>query len=326
MNILVTGGAGYIGSTVAAQLIEAGHSVVVVDNLQHGHRAAVPAEAAFIQADLGDAPAMKHVFDTHSFEAILHFAAFIEAGESMKDPGLFFRNNVVNALALLEQAVAHKVNRFVFSSTAAVFVAKDEPLAEDDAFGPSNTYGETKLMVERILHWFNQIHGLRCAILRYFNAAGATETRGENHQPESHLIPNVLMVPQGKRDHIKIFGADYPTPDGTCVRDYIHISDLASAHVLAVEALAEKDWLVYNLGNGTGYSIREVIEAARAVTGHPIPAQETPRRPGDAPILVAGSQRIKDELGWQPKYPNLEDIIGSAWAWHQAHPNGYESA
>ncbi len=324
MNVLVTGGAGYIGSTTAAQLIEAGHNVVVVDNLARGHREAVPAEAEFIQANLDDESTLQDIFDNHNFAAILHFAAYIEAGESMRDPGTFFRNNVINSLRLIEQAVAHDVKKIVFSSTAAVYVAKDTPLVEDDPLGPSNTYGETKLMVEKMLYWFNQIHGLRCAILRYFNAAGATAIRGENHQPESHLIPNVLMVPQGTRDHIKIFGTDYPTPDGTCIRDYIHIEDLASAHLLALNALEEKDWLRYNLGTGTGYSIREVIEAARAVTGHPIPVEETPRRPGDAAILVAGSERIKNELGWQPKHTHLEDIMGSAWAWHQAHPNGYK--
>jgi UDP-glucose 4-epimerase len=323
MKILVTGGAGYIGSTTVAQFIEAGHEVTVYDSLEHGYRAAIPAEAEFIQADLADEATLKATFDTHSFEAIVHFAAYIEAGESMKDPGLFFRNNVVNTLRLIEQAVAHHVNKFIFSGSAAVYAIQDRPLIEADPLDPLNAYGETKLMIERILYWFHQIYGLRYAVLRYFNAAGATETRGEAHQPESHLIPNILLVPLGKRDKIKIFGTDYPTPDGTCVRDYIHIHDLALAHRLVLEALAERETMTYNVGNGKGFSIREVIEVARAVTGHPIPAEEAPRRPGDPAILVANATRIEQELGWQPRYKSLEEIIGSAWKWHQTHPTGY---
>jgi UDP-glucose 4-epimerase len=255
----------------------------------------------------------------------MHFAAFIEAGESMKDPGRFYRNNLINSLQLIESAVQASVNRFVLSSTAAVYQSNDEPLTEDSPLGPTNVYGHTKLIVEQTLEWYRRIHGLHYAALRYFNACGALPGRGEAHQPESHLIPLVLQVPLGQREHIKIFGTDYPTPDGTCIRDYIHIADLVSAHQLALEALEKSNCLIYNIGNGSGYSVREVIETARAVTGHPIPAQESPRRAGDPARLVASSEKIRRELGWQPQFPDLKDILTSAWEWHRSHPKGYQA-
>lgn len=323
MHILVTGGAGYIGSAAAEALLAAGHTVTVFDNLSHGHRAAVPAGARFVHGDLLDRSLLADVLAAEPFGAVLHFAALIEAGESMKDPGVFFRNNVTGSFNLIEECVRHKVQRFVLSSTAAIFASSDEPLSEDARVQPMNTYGETKRMVEQALQWYGQVHGLRYAALRYFNAAGALPHRGEAHQPESHLIPRVLGVAQGKAEAMTLFGTDYPTPDGTCIRDYIHIADLVSAHLLVLEALAERPALAYNLGNGAGYSNLEVIEAARAVTGHPIPVNALPRRPGDAPRLVAASDRLRRELGWQPQYPALRDIIASAWEWHSKHPQGY---
>lgn len=324
MNILVTGGAGYIGSTVAQQLLDAGHRATVYDNLSSGHLAAVPAAATFVRGDTLDRAALDAVLDGEPFDAAMHFAAFIEAGESMREPGRFFRNNVTGALTLIDALIAHGVPRFVFSSTAGVYASKDGPLLEDDPVGPSSVYGATKYMVEQALEWYQRIHGLRVAILRYFNAAGAAGLRGEAHQPETHLLPLVLQVALGQRESIAIFGDDYPTPDGTCVRDYIHIEDLASAHVLALHALDERPFMRYNLGNGAGYSVLAVIETAGRVTGHAIPAVVQPRRPGDPAMLIAGSGKIQAELGWQPQHPDLADIIASAWQWHLAHPHGYE--
>ncbi len=324
MKIFLTGGAGYIGSTAAETLLKSGHSVTIFDSLVTGHQQAIPTEAIFIQGNLADKDALLAALNEKPYDAIMHFAAFIEAGVSMKDPGTYFHNNLSNSLQLIELAVQAGINRFVLSSTAAVYQSSDEPLDEQSALGPTNVYGHTKLMIEQALDWYRQIHGLHYAALRYFNAAGGFPNRGEAHQPESHLIPLTLQVPLGQRDEIYIYGTDYPTPDGTCIRDYIHITDLISAHLLALEALEERDKLVYCLGNGAGYSVREVIETARKVTGHPIPAKETPRRPGDAPRLVASSERIRQDLGWQPRIPNLGDIIASAWDWHQSHPHGYE--
>ena len=324
MNILITGGAGYIGSATAEALLKAGHSVIVYDSLVTGHRAAVPEGAAFIQADLSDNHILTGTLTQINFDAIMHFAASIEAGESMKDPGHFYKDNFINALHLMEAAIRTGVKRFVLSSTAAVYCSSDEPLSEDSPLGPTNVYGHTKLMVEQTLDWYRQIHGLHFAALRYFNACGASNGHGEAHQPESHLIPLVLRVPLGQREEAQIFGTDYPTPDGTCIRDYVHIADLARAHVLALEGLNERDRLIYNLGSGNGYSVREVIETARQVTGHPIPVKELPRRPGDSARLVASSDKIKDELGWKPEHDNLHEIISSAWDWHTSHPNGYE--
>jgi len=324
MKILVTGGAGYIGSATAEALIHAGHSVTVYDSLVTGYRAAVPAGAAFISADLGDTRMLAQVFTDHKFEAVMHFAAFIEAGESMKDPAKFLHNNLINSLLLIEAAVKADVQRFVLSSTAAVYQSSDAPLSEDSPIGPTNTYGYTKLAIEQSLDWYRQIHGLRFAALRYFNAAGALPGRGEAHQPESHLIPRVLKVALGKSDSVNIYGTDYPTPDGTCIRDYIHLADLVSAHLLALTGLGKREKMIYNLGNGRGYSVREVIETARYVTGRPIPAVENPRRPGDSPRLVASSDNIRRDLGWNSQHPALGDIIASAWEWHRSHPNGYE--
>jgi UDP-glucose 4-epimerase len=323
-RILVTGGAGYIGSIVTSQLLKKGYEVIVFDNLCHGHRSAIPSAAKLVVGDTADRSALDRVFADQKIDAVMHFAAFIEAGESMKLPEKYFRNNTANSLTLLEAVIAHKIPRFVFSSTAALFGTPDRtPIEENDALHPTNTYGESKLLVEHMLDWIHRIHGLRYASLRYFNAAGATPDQGEDHQPESHLIPLILQVAQGKREFISIYGTDYPTPDGTCIRDYIHLSDLASAHLLVLDALREKDKLIYNLGNGRGFSVREVIETARRVTGHPIPVREVERRPGDPAILVASSAKIKRELHWQPQYPSLDDIVRSAWEWFRAHPNGY---
>jgi UDP-glucose 4-epimerase len=324
MNILVTGGAGYIGSATAEALLKAGHSVTVYDSLVTGHRRAVPEGATFVEADLSDSYARAKTLTNQKFDAIMHFAASTEAGESMKDPGRFYHNNVTNSLVLMETAVRAGVKRFVLSSTAAVFQSSEEPLTEESPLGPTNVYGHTKLMIEQALDWYRAIHGLHFAALRYFNAAGALPNRGEAHQPESHLIPLVLRVPLGQSEAAQIYGTDYPTPDGTCIRDYIHIADLVSAHLLALDGLSERDRLIYNLGSGHGYSVREVIETARRVTGHPISAKELPRRPGDSARLVASSEKIKRELGWKPEYDDLHKIISSAWEWHKSHPKGYE--
>jgi len=324
MNIFITGGAGYIGSATAEALLKAGHSVTVYDSLVTGHRPAVPQGAKFIHAELSDSLALAIALKEDKYDAVMHFAAFIEAGESMKDPAKFFRNNLINSLTLIEGAVKAGVPRFLLSSTAAVYQSSEEPLTEESPLGPTNTYGYTKLAIEQSLDWYRQIHGLHFAALRYFNASGALPGRGEAHQPESHLIPRVLQVALGQAEYAYIFGTDYPTPDGTCIRDYIHIADLVSAHILTVEALAEKDKLVYNVGSGNGFSVREVIDTASAVVGNVIPVKEMPRRPGDSARLVASSQKIRRELGWQPKHDNMRDIIGSAWEWHRGHPRGYE--
>jgi len=326
MHILVTGGAGYIGSAAAEALLNAGQSVTVFDNLSHGHRAAVPVGATFVHGDIRDRQAVAEAFELATYDAVMHFAAYIEAGESMKDPGTFFHNNVTGALNVIEECVRHQTKRFILSSTAAIFAGSDEPLSEDAHIAPANTYGETKLMVEQMLKWYHQVHSLRYATLRYFNAAGAMPGRGEAHQPESHLIPRLLAVPLGLASEIALFGSDYPTPDGTCIRDYIHLADLVSAHLVVLEALNKNEGegaLAYNVGSGSGYSNRQVIETARAVTGHPIPVKELPRRPGDSPRLVAASDKIRRELGWQPQHSDLKNIITSAWEWHRARPNGY---
>jgi len=325
MNILITGGAGYIGSATAEALLAAGHSVTVYDSLVTGHQAAVPKGARFIEAALEDHRSLSKALTTQQFDAVMHFAAFIEAGESMKDPGRFYFNNYANSLSLMETAVLAGVKRFVFSSTAAVYHSSAEPLTEESPLGPTNVYGHTKLMVEQTLDWYRQIHGLHYAALRYFNASGALPGRGEAHQPESHLIPLVLRVALGQRESVSIFGTDYPTPDGTCIRDYVHIADLVSAHLLALDSLGEADKLTYNLGSGMGFSVREVIDMSRKVTGHPIPVVELPRRAGDSSRLVASSDKIRRELGWKPQHTDLQDIISSAWEWHRSHPKGYES-
>ena len=323
MKILVTGGAGYIGGTVALRLLSAGHNVLIYDNFCHGHRELVPAGTRLIEGDLANRELLERVFRDEKVDGVMHFAALIEAGESMKHPELYFRNNTASTLTLLEAMLATRVERLVFSSTAAVYGEPEKtPIEETAALAPTNAYGESKLLVEHMLTWLNRIHGLRYASLRYFNVAGAVEGRGEAHEPESHLIPLVLDVALGRRQSIKIFGKDYPTPDGTCIRDYVHVGDLADAHILAFEALSTRSRLIYNIGNGQGFSVREVVESARRVTGHPIPVVEEPRRPGDPAVLVASSKRIIEELGWKPRYSSLDDIVRSAWMWHQQRYGG----
>jgi len=323
MKIFITGGAGYIGSATAEALINAGHSITVYDSLVTGHREAVPAGAEFIHASLDDSHALAEALTSQKYDAVMHFAAFIEAGESMKDPGKFFRNNFGNSLQLIETAVRAGVKKVVFSSTAAVYQSSEEPLTEESSIEPANVYGHTKLMTEQALEWYRSIFGLHYAVLRYFNACGALPGRGEAHQPESHLIPRVLQIALGQAESAAIFGTDYPTPDGTCIRDYIHIADLVSAHILALGALETRDKMIYNVGSGNGFSVREVIETARKVTGHAIPALEMPRRPGDSARLVASPNKIKAELGWDPQFTNMQDILSSAWEWHKTHPHGY---
>lgn len=318
MRLLVTGGAGYIGGTVAELLLDKGHKVTVYDNLCHGHRSMVSARAEFIEGNLADRAKLEQVFSSSTFDGVMHFAALIEAGESMRLPELYFRNNSAATLTLLEAMMAKGVNRLVFSSTAAVYGEPEStPIREDAPLQPTNAYGESKLLVEHMLTWLNRIHGFRYASLRYFNVAGAIEGRGEAHEPESHLIPLILDVALGRRKSIKVFGQDYPTPDGTCIRDYIHVQDLAEAHLLAFEALAEHDRLIYNIGNGQGFTIRQVIESARRVTGHPIPVEEVDRRPGDPAVLIASAERIERELNWKRQFDNLDDIVTTAWKWHQ---------
>lgn len=328
MKILVTGGAGYIGGTVAGLLLQRGHQATVYDNLSHGRRDLVPQGADFVEGELADRDHLERLFETAAkqgepFDGVMHFAALIEAGESMVKPEIYFRNNTASTLSLLEAMLSKGPKKLVFSSTAAVYGEPETvPIPEDAKMQPSNTYGESKLLVEHMLRWFNRIHGLRCASLRYFNVAGAPEgpngiTRGEAHEPESHLIPLILDVALGKRKSIRIYGDDYPTSDGTCIRDYIHVSDLADAHLLAFQALEQQDRLVYNLGNGKGFSVREVIESARRVTGHPIPAEVHPRRAGDPAVLVASSEKAIRELGWKPRYAQLDEILRTAWVWHQ---------
>ena len=327
MKILVTGGAGYIGSTATAELLQAGHDVIVFDNLYQGHAAAVHPDATFVQGDLSDRDAVAALFTAHAgIDGIMHFASYTLVGESVQFPLKYLRDNLVNAANLLDQAVAHSVERFILSSTANLFGDPQRiPIDEQEVVVPGAPYGESKWFIERMLHWFGTLYGLRYACLRYFNAAGGTPTRGEDHDPETHLVPLVLQVALGQREHIKVFGNDYPTRDGTCVRDYIHVVDLAQAHILAMESLDRLGNCVYNMGNGTGFTVLEVIETARRITGHPIPHVMAPRRAGDPAVLVASSERIRHELGWQPRYPGLDDIIGSAWEWHRTHPHGYRS-
>lgn len=325
MKVLVTGGAGYIGSVVADQLLAAGHHVVVIDNLSRGHRQAVPPGAKLVIGDLADKENLHSLFRTEQFDGVLHFAAFIEAGESMRHPETFFRNNTANALAVLEAMLAAGVKRFVFSSTAALYGnPARSPIREEDALQPTNAYGESKLLVERMLEWFHRIHGLRYASLRYFNAAGAASAdRGEAHNPESHLVPRIMNVALGRAKQIEIFGTDYPTVDGTCVRDYIHVSDLAAAHLLALDALDRSGQLIYNLGSGQGFTVRQVIDGVRRVTGRPIAVVESPRRDGDPTELIASSEKIRRELQWKSKFGELETILETAWIWHKNHPDGY---
>jgi UDP-glucose 4-epimerase len=323
MKILVTGGAGYIGSVVVEQLIAANESVVVFDNLSQGHRAAVHPEAAFVQGDLADRKAIDAVLSQHRPDAVMHFASKTLVGESMQKPFLYLGDNVTTGLNLLQSIVEHGVKRVILSSTANLFDQPERmPIDESERIVPGSPYGESKFILERMLHWLDRICGVRFACLRYFNAAGATSTRGEDHDPELHLIPLVLQVALGKREKVSIFGDDYPTRDGTCVRDYIHVIDLAQAHILALGAL-EGGSRFYNLGNGEGFTVKEVIDTAREITGRTIRADAAPRRAGDPAVLVAASNKIRKELGWAPRFPHVREIIESAWQWHQANPDGY---
>lgn len=327
-TLLVTGGAGYVGSHAVVELLARGHKVVVFDNLCQGHQEAVPAEAKFVRGDLNDRTAVAAVFKAHRIDAIMHFAAHALVGESMTKPFRYVGENVVNALNLIEAAVENKVRKFVLSSTCAIFGTPARvPIDEDVPKAPVNPYGEGKLAVERILHWADQAHGLRFACLRYFNASGAHPTAdiGEDHSPETHLIPIALEVALGKRKHIDVYGTDYPTPDGTCVRDYIHVCDLADAHVRVLDALDERS-RHYNVGIGRGYSVREVLAAVRRVTGATVPERVAPRRAGDPPALVAAPDLIRRELGWTPRYTEIDEIVATAWRWRRAHPNGFEMA
>ena len=325
MRILVTGGAGYIGSVITEQLVADGHSVVVYDNLSKGHADAVSQDVTLVTADLLDDDTLGSTLRSHDIEAVIHMAASSLVGESMTHPERYYNNNVVASIRLLNALVAANIKTVVFSSTAAVYGEPErQPIVEGDPTAPSNTYGETKLAVERALHWYHAAHGIRYASLRYFNAAGATRTRGERHDPETHLIPLVLRAARDSRSPITIFGTDYRTRDGTCVRDYIHVSDLARAHVLALEALSREDLRaeIFNLGCGDGYTVKEVIDAARIVTGRDIPVNVGPRRAGDPAVLVASSERITRALGWQPQQSSLEQIVGSAWKWEATFSAG----
>ena len=328
MHVLVTGGAGYIGSVAAEELIKAGHNVVVFDNLSRGHLAAVPRGADFFHGDLLRPETLDRCFRQYpGIEGVMHFAAFALVPESMRDPGLYFHNNVGGTQNLLDTMVRYGVDRLIFSSTCATYgIPAVVPITEETPTAPINPYGESKLMVERMLHWYSQIYGLRFVALRYFNACGATEAHGEDHDPETHMIPIVLQVALGKRPFVPITGEDYPTRDGTGVRDYIHVVDLIAAHISALLALQPGDRRIYNLGTGTGVSVREIVQAARDVSGHPIPAQSAPRRPGDPPELVAAAGKATRELDWQPRYSDIHTILQTAWNWHRSHPDGYEGS
>ena len=327
MRLLVLGGAGYIGSHTAVELLDRGHEVVIADNLITGYKQAVPKEAVFYQGDIRDYEFLNNLFKKEKIDAVIHFAAFSLVGESVTNPLKYYENNLYGTKVLLQAMIDNNVDKIVFSSTAATYGEPENiPILESDRTCPTNPYGETKLAMEKMMKWSANAYQLRYVSLRYFNACGAHKSGklGEAHNPESHLIPLVLQVPNGKRESVSIYGTDYDTPDGTCIRDYIHVTDLAKAHILAVEYLMKGgESNVFNLGNGVGYSVREVIETARKVTGHPIPAVEIPRRAGDPARLVASGEKAKTVLGWEPKITSLEDIIRSAWVWHSTHPNGY---
>lgn len=325
MNVLLTGGAGYIGSHVARALAAVGHSPVIYDNLVKGHRAAA-GDYAFVEADVADGDALRAAMREHAIDAVIHLAAYIEAGESVEKPDKYFRNNTIIGLSLLDAMRDVGVGRLVFSSTAAVYGQPERvPIAEDDRLDPINPYGASKLCVEFMLRAYATAYDLGFVSLRYFNVAGADPAGdiGEDHNPETHLIPLILQVPLGKREKVFVFGEDYDTPDGTCIRDFIHVCDLSAAHVLALSAAEAGSVKVYNLGNGEGFSVRQVIDTCREVTGADIPAEPAPRRPGDPPRLVASSRKAMDELGWRPQSPTLAGIVAHAWRWHQAHPEGY---
>lgn len=327
MAVLVTGGAGYIGSHAVAALLEKGEQVVIVDNLYQGHKEAILGGKLY-EGDLRDADFLAQVFQENEIDGVIHFAANSLVGESMKNPGKYYHNNVYGTLCLLEQMQKAGVSRIVFSSTAATYGEPERvPIDEYDRTVPTNAYGETKLAMEKMIRWFDVAHGIKSVSLRYFNAAGAHESGkiGEDHNPETHLVPLVLQVALGQRDMITVFGDDYPTEDGTCIRDYVHVSDLADAHILALERLRQGgESAIYNLGSGQGYSVQQVIEISREVTGHAIPAKVEARREGDPAVLIASSDRARRELGWNPRRDRLEDIISSSWNWHRQHPKGYE--
>jgi UDP-glucose 4-epimerase len=326
MAILVTGGAGYIGSHTVCELLDHGEEVIVLDNLEKGHRDAVLAPI-FIQGDVRDRELLDQIFRRYDVEAVVHFAAYSLVGDSMKDPLAYYDNNVTAAQILLTKMMEHGVKHIVFSSTAATYgEPRQIPIQETDPTEPTNAYGETKLAIEKMMGWCERAYGLRFVSLRYFNAAGAHPDGhiGEDHDPETHLIPIVLQVALGQREALSIFGDDYPTDDGTCIRDYVHVMDLAQAHRLALEKLRETGKSgIYNLGSGTGFSVKQVVERAREITGHPIPTRVAPRRPGDPAVLIASSRKAREELGWRPQYEDLDTMITTAWAWHRSHPNGY---
>ena len=321
----MTGGAGYIGSVTAEILLTSGHQVTIYDNLSRGNLAAIPSGAIYLNGDIGDRKTLRNALASANFDIVFHFASLIEAGESMEKPVLYFRTNVSYSNNVIELAAESGCNRFILSSTAAVYASSDQPLTEDSPIDPANVYGETKYIVERMLAWYQKIYGLRFAVLRYFNACGALPRQGEAHDPETHLIPRVLQVALGHADYVNLYGTDYPTPDGTCIRDYVHVADLAEAHLLAANALEDNDTLVYNLGSGIGYSNQEIIEMAREVTGHDIPVNSDDRRHGDATRLVASYEKIKHELGWEPVNSGLDNILRTAWEWHSKHSHLYDN-
>jgi UDP-glucose 4-epimerase len=324
MKVLVTGGAGYIGSVTVEQLVEAGYQVAVFDNLSQGHRAAIHEDASFFEGDLAHRDCIDAVITEFCPDAVMHFAAKSLVGESMQSPFLYLGDNVRNGLNLLESVVEHRIKKFILSSTANLFDNPETiPIDEEECIVPGSPYGESKYILERMLHWLDCTGKLRFAALRYFNAAGATQLRGEDHTPETHLIPLVLQVALGQREDIKVFGDDYNTLDGTCIRDYIHVADLAQAHRLALHAIDQKSH-VYNLGNGLGFSVTQVLDTAREITGHPIPSEVVGRRPGDVATLVAASDKVRIDLGWEPEHPKISQIIESAWRWHSDHPQGYK--
>lgn len=321
MKILVTGGAGYIGSVTAEKLIESGHEIFILDNLSEGHIGAIPPGSRFIEADILNTKELRQIFSTNKFDAVVHFAANCYVDESVENPGKYYKNNVFGSINILEEAVKSSVEKFVFSSTCSTYgIPEKIPIVEEEKQKPINPYGETKLAFEKTLKWYGQTYQIKYTILRYFNAAGATEKLGEDHRPETHLIPLVLQCALGKRSEIKIFGTDYNTKDGTCIRDYIHVSDIAKAHMLALENNTSD---AFNLGNGTGYSVKEVIETAKAVTGKKINTTDCPRRKGDPPVLVGSAEKIHKKLGWEPQFPSLKEIISTAWQWHKRFPEGY---
>ena len=325
----MTGGTGYIGSHTVFELIDKGEDVVVADNLQTGHRESVHSKARFYKGDIRDEAFLNDLFKKENISSVIHFAANSLVGESMTDPLKYYDNNLYGTMILLKSMISNGIDKIVFSSTAATYGEPESiPILETDKTEPTNTYGETKLSMEKMFKWVSQAHGLRYVSLRYFNACGAhiSGKIGEDHYPETHLIPLILQVPNGKREFVSIFGDDYKTKDGTCIRDYIHVTDLAQAHIQAVKYLAEGNKSdIFNLGNGVGFSVNEVIETARKVTGHPIPAKISPRRAGDPAILIASSKKAKNILGWKPKHDSLEEIIETAWRWHKNHPDGYNS-